>query len=52
MNTGKNASGAWQASLTICSLRRFHAEPRKTAGVLMLSSQANERALDIVFPHV
>ena len=38
MNT-ENASGPWQASLTMCSLRRFHVEPRKTAGVAVFKSQ-------------
>lgn len=47
----ENASGSWQASLTMCSLRRFHAKPRKTAAALLLSSKANERALDIVPLH-
>lgn len=47
----EKASGAWQGSLTMCSFRRFHAEPRKTSGVLLLSSKANKRVLDIVFPH-
>jgi len=35
----------------MCSLRRFHAQPTKTAGVLLLSSKASEGALDVVFPH-
>lgn len=45
-----NGSGAWQGSFATHSFR-VHIEPTKTSGVLLLSSEANEKALDIVFPH-
>lgn len=49
MNTRvMNGSGAWQGSFTTHSFR-VHIEPMKTYGVLLLSSEANEKALDIVF---